>query len=92
VQIDVDDDFEFDVEGWIAQLTPQQKNPVDQIAPGDFDGDGLVTSSDWAALSSCLIGPTGGTFCPDCAPGDADHDRDTDLVDAAVFQLAFVAP
>jgi len=62
-------------------------------ATGDFNGDGLVTASDVAALEACFQGPTVPQPAPDpCSPKDLDGDGDVDAGDAALVMNSFSGP
>ena len=60
------------------------------IGPGDMDGDGDIDQNDFSLFAFCMQGP-GATFAAGnfCLSGDADADRDDDLLDFASFQRAF---
>lgn len=53
--------------------------------PGDYDGDGVLTALDAAALGGCLSGPDA-PRAPGCGIFRFDADDDVDLADAAQFQ------
>lgn len=60
---------------------------------GDFNGDGIVDSSDYfltgqATLWSCFTIPKG-DLSPQCVTKDVDFDGDVDLRDFATFQNGF---
>ncbi|UCG16286.1 MAG: hypothetical protein JSV19_13430 [Phycisphaerales bacterium] len=57
--------------------------------PGDWDGDGDVDLTDYAALADCLTGPGGGPPGSGCNVLDFDVDADIDVADFASFQAAF---
>ena len=57
--------------------------------PGDWDGDGDVDLTDYAALADCLTGPEAGPPGSGCDVLDFDVDADIDLADFASFQAAF---
>ncbi len=63
------------------------------IAPsiGDVDGDGLFSSSDVAALETCLLGPTAVVPLLACVPLDADQNNHIDLADFAHAATAFAS-
>lgn len=70
----------------------------ESIITGDFDGDGHVKLSDYAAFSDCFTGPCDAPPCdpslyadPCCAVADYDQDEDLDLDDFAAFQAVFTA-
>lgn len=77
---------------------PTQESLHDTIAvtavyayDGDYNGDGVLTLSDFASFVNCTTGPEGGiTF--GCDAGDLDADADIDFADFALFQRAFGAP
>ncbi|MFH0980380.1 MAG: C1 family peptidase [Planctomycetota bacterium] len=52
---------------------------------GDFDRDGAVDLTDYAAFSGCITGPDG-QRTPECVLGDFDCDEDVDLDDFIRFQ------
>ena len=59
--------------------------------PADFDGDGDVDLSDFAAFAQCFGGsnlpPASG--CPPGVDADLDGDGDVDLADFAIFSQNF---
>ncbi len=55
---------------------------------GDIDLDGDVDLADHSILANCLTGPGGGIL-PDCDTANIDGDKDVDLGDFQVFQVAF---
>lgn len=57
-----------------------------------MNGDGLLTSVDYAAVPACLLGPGGGTSGSSCDVFDVDAegaDGDVDLKDMATFMRLF---
>jgi hypothetical protein len=58
---------------------------VTRPLPGDFDGDGMVNGSDFAAWQSNFPKATGATL----AMGDADSDGDVDGADFVIWQINF---
>jgi uncharacterized lipoprotein YddW (UPF0748 family) len=61
--------------------------------PGDMDADLDIDFEDLDPFTFCLVGPEV-TFPPThfCTAGDADGDRDLDLVDVASLQREFTGP
>ncbi|MEK7757268.1 MAG: dockerin type I domain-containing protein, partial [Planctomycetota bacterium] len=66
-------------------------NSVVSTVPADFDRDRDVDSPDYAALRSCLQGPSVART-PGCAPKDLNNDGHIDLLDFARLQRAFSGP
>jgi len=62
-----------------------------EVAPGDMNGDGLVSADDVVHFLACLDGP-GVPHGPGCAAADVDIDGAVDLADAAAFCCYFTAP
>ncbi len=58
--------------------------------PGDYNGDGKLTSEDYNSFPDCVTGP-GGTATPACMPYDSDFDLDVDLADFSGFQIGLPA-
>ena len=58
---------------------------------GDCDATGLADLLDYSDLSDCLWGPGMGLAAQDCNCFDMDGDGDTDLLDFADFQVAFLS-
>ncbi len=58
--------------------------------PGDFDGNSLIDSTDYAYFALCMLGP-GGKYidCHTCLTGDIDEDQDVDLADFSALQCTF---
>ncbi len=61
---------------------------VQPFQRGDFDGNGSVTLSDYAAQVACQTAP-GAVLADGCACFDFDGDRDVDLVDYVLLQRVF---
>ncbi len=60
------------------------------LTGGDFDADSDTDNADFARLQFCFGGPDSDFVATNfCRNGDADGDRDVDLIDAAWFQRAF---
>ena len=60
--------------------------------PGDADGDGVVTSADYAVFSTCLSGPNRYTTSSECLVFDATTDGHVDLADVSVLLGSISAP
>jgi hypothetical protein len=58
-------------------------------SPDDCNSDGSVNLIDYDDFDDCLAGPDGGLPLPECNCFDLDGDGDTDLHDAARFQVEF---
>ncbi len=56
---------------------------------GDYNCDGVVDLSDYAAWGSCFAGPDAGPYDAGCEAFDAEYDGDVDLLDFVVFQWLF---
>lgn len=69
-------------------VASQMASPV--LGDGDFDGDGDVDLTDYAAFPGCMGGPNVG-LGPGCEVFDFDGDLDVDTLDFAGFQLVFGA-
>jgi YVTN family beta-propeller protein len=70
-----------EVEGWIAQLMPFQKDPNGEMQLiGDLNGDLAVTVTDLGILLSAFGVDPG---------GDMDHDGDTDITDLGLLLASF---
>lgn len=68
-------------------LTPSPQIELVDQTPGDFDGDGDVDTSDFAAFAQCFGGsanPPAGT-CPAGVNADLDGDGDVDALDFVLF-------
>lgn len=59
---------------------------------GDFNEDCQITSVDYGSFAFCITGPSVGEMGLECEAGDMDGDGDSDLVDIALFQAAYVGP
>jgi len=66
-------------------------NSVVSTVPADFDRDRDVDSADYAALRTCLQGPSL-PRTPGCAPKDLNNDGHVDLRDFAGLQRVFSGP
>jgi len=73
------------------ELMAQAELTLAPPLPGDFDGDGYVDASDFAAWTDCLNGPDV-AYPGGCAPADAMSDGDVDLQDFADLQRAYTGP
>lgn len=62
-----------------------------EYLPGDADGDGTVTLTDYADFATCLYGPKTPAG-PGCEVFDLDIDGDADLGDFRGFQLTRLWP
>ena|GEM_PF-6116120 len=62
--------------------------PFDECPLGDFDCDGSVDLSDYAAYNDCITGPEG-ELAPGCELFDFGADGDVDFHDFAEFQVLF---
>lgn len=72
---------------------PSLPLPTAQQGPnGDFDADGDVDLSDWAAFQSCYAGAEGGLAADDCRVFDFDMDEDVDADDFSAMQLVIGSP
>ncbi len=60
--------------------------------PGDADGDGVVTSADYAVLSTCLSGPNRYAASSGCLVFDATMDGHVDLADVSALLDSISAP
>lgn len=76
-----------EVEGWIALLTEEQKNPEGHHA-GDFDADDDIDIADFAFFAACF-GLSGQEIIGDCQDADFDDDCDVDIVDFSTFSALF---
>ena len=57
--------------------------------PGDLDGNGEVSLSDWGAFVGCVTGAEAPSLDPLCVAAMFDDDDDVDLRDFAGFQVRF---
>ncbi|MCB9850348.1 MAG: VCBS repeat-containing protein [Phycisphaerales bacterium] len=79
----------------LCNVAVDQFLTVHRPTPGDFDGDGDVDQSDFAAFVDCLNGPVSppapsSAACADaCAALDVDLDNDVDLADLAGLVSVF---
>ena len=62
---------------------------MDWTFDGDFDDDGDLDASDFAAMLGCLTSPDTPTGC---IIADMDDDTDADVHDVALFQQAYSLP
>jgi hypothetical protein len=61
-------------------------------SPGDFDADGDVDLTDYAAFVGCATGPVAGEVPSGCDAFDFDLDGNIDLADFRGFQCFFMPP
>ncbi len=72
-----------EVEGWIAQLTPEQKDPSDgPDCPADFNRDCQLTIADFGAFQAA--------FVQGSPLADFNGDGQLTIADFGAFQAAFV--
>ncbi|MCH9002060.1 MAG: hypothetical protein IIC02_05750, partial [Planctomycetes bacterium] len=71
-------------------LCDEQDDECDLL--GDFDGDLLVTQSDFSHWPDCETGPVGGPFAIGCEIFDFEQNGFVDLRDYARFLIAFTMP
>jgi len=60
--------------------------------PGDADGDGVVTSADYAVFAKCLTGPNRYVASAGCLVFDATEDGRIDLADVSALLGSISAP
>ena len=84
------------VEGGFVEVTGALRSSLLSVggcgSHGDFDGDCVVTGSDYPSLATCLTGPASAPVDAACQAGDTDGDGAVDLRDVAVFQALFSGP
>ena len=94
IGVDRDEDGFWDRDELDACSNPADANsiPGKVVITGDYDGDGLLTLADYAALNACMAGPDVAVGATCACTFDFDLDGDLDTRDYAQFSIGFDEP
>jgi len=80
---------ETDLDGHARLLCEQVDMGAYEFGIGDYNCDGVVDLTDFAAWGTCMTGPDSEPYGEGCQAFDFEFDADVDLADFAEFQTVF---